>query len=91
MFHFKIFFILTIFALSNAQDYQTVSVNFDDPLFNFLSKLKSPKIVNGQNAAINQFPHQAVLNIQTLFGNALCGGSLIDPSWVLSAAHCIIG
>lgn len=49
------------------------------------------RIVNGKAAAANQFPHQALIFINTLQGNYQCGGSLISPFWVLSAAHCIIG
>lgn len=53
---------------------------------------KSKKIVNGQNAVDSQFPHQAYLVITKKARNSiLCGGSLIDKSWILSAAHCIEG
>lgn len=49
------------------------------------------RIVNGQNAAANQFPHQALVFISTLQGTFQCGGSLISSNWVMSAAHCVIG
>jgi Trypsin len=49
------------------------------------------RIVNGQAASAYQFPHQALIYINTLQGTFQCGGSLISSTWVLSAAHCIIG
>lgn len=48
-----------------------------------------PRIVNGQAAAENQFPHQALVYISKLRGTSQCGGSLLSASWVLCAAHCI--
>ncbi|XP_037545123.1 trypsin-2-like [Nematolebias whitei] len=42
------------------------------------------KIVGGQPAAAGAWPWQATLDIR----GALCGGSLINNQWVLSAAHC---
>ncbi|VDI11038.1 Hypothetical predicted protein, partial [Mytilus galloprovincialis] len=53
----------------------------------------SVKIVNGDNANIEDHPWQVSVQIKrTENGNFTheCGGSIIDQSWVLTAAHCNI-
>jgi len=49
--------------------------------------LKEPanRITNGLTATRAQFPWQIALTID---GAGFCGGSLISPLWVLTAAHC---
>ncbi|XP_031708853.1 trypsin-1-like [Anarrhichthys ocellatus] len=42
------------------------------------------KIVGGHECTPNSQPHQASLNS----GYHLCGGSLVNENWVVSAAHC---
>ncbi len=44
-----------------------------------------PDIVGGQEATPGEYPWQAYLEI----GPYGCGGSLIAPQWVLTAAHCV--
>uniref|UniRef100_A0A8D0AYE1 Urokinase-type plasminogen activator n=1 Tax=Salvator merianae TaxID=96440 RepID=A0A8D0AYE1_SALMN len=48
------------------------------------------KIVGGQRAAIESQPWIATIFRSSPRGNSqfICGGSLIDPCWVLTAAHC---
>lgn len=50
------------------------------------------RIINGQVAAINQFPWNVFIRGR-LQNNAetLCGGALVGPAHVLTAANCVFG
>ncbi|XP_022803816.1 chymotrypsinogen B-like [Stylophora pistillata] len=46
----------------------------------------SARVVNGDNASPNDWPWQISLRVN---GQHICGGSLIEEDWVVTAAHCV--
>lgn len=55
-----------------------------------LSNVLNPRIVGGESARPGEFPWQVSIGFQRADGSifSFCGGSLIAPDWVLTAAHC---
>ena len=52
------------------------------------------KIVGGTDASSEEIPWQVALTDGTwtnIYYLQFCGGTLISPDWVLSAAHCMRG
>ncbi|KXJ21946.1 chymotrypsinogen A [Exaiptasia diaphana] len=47
----------------------------------------SKRVVNGENADAHEWPWQISLASDTQ--SHFCGGSIIAPDWVLTAAHCV--
>lgn len=45
------------------------------------------KIVGGQDANIEDYPYQVSLQFQYTH---LCGGSILDQYFILTAAHCVL-
>ncbi|XP_030059680.1 transmembrane protease serine 2 [Microcaecilia unicolor] len=52
------------------------------------SQSASSRIVGGSQATLGQWPWQVSLHYN---GKHLCGGSIITPNWILTAAHCVEG
>lgn len=48
----------------------------------------APKVVNGTNVDINEFPFMVSLRRN---GGHSCGGTILNDFWVLTAAHCLVG
>src|SRR3712207_1000322 len=48
-------------------------------------------VVGGSTVAAGEYPWQVALLMATPGGTSLCGGTLIAPDRVLTAAHCTAG
>ncbi|XP_054157387.1 kallikrein-2-like [Oppia nitens] len=47
-----------------------------------------PKIIGGNDADISKFTFQVLIQVHYNGYYSYCGGSLISPNWILTAAHC---
>jgi transmembrane serine protease 9 len=52
-----------------------------------------PRIIGGSPAPIGAYPWQASIGLRGVapLAGHFCGGSLIAPRWIISAAHCVYG
>jgi len=52
------------------------------------SQPSQPRVVGGSPVPIEEVPWQAYVVVRE---TTVCGGSIVDTSWVLTAAHCVNG
>lgn len=72
--------------------FQLIDIAFPEDRNKVLASGVEPFIILGEPAADGELPYQAYLISSKNNSNrgALCGGSLIKPHWVLTAAHCVV-
>ncbi|OZS42531.1 S1 family peptidase [Photobacterium sanguinicancri] len=50
----------------------------------------APRIIDGSDTSIAENPWMASLRLSVSNEHPMCGGTIIDSHWVLTAAHCLV-
>lgn len=75
-------------SVSSSAGGRLVSSDVIFPVEPIDGPIYTPEIVGGGDSTVEQWPWQVQLRRSTGSG-PFCGGSLISPDWVVTAAHCL--
>ncbi|OQV17878.1 putative Ovochymase-1 [Hypsibius exemplaris] len=81
--------VAVVLGVTHAQNCGNPTVQPTLSRFNSLIDIlsgKSERIVGGIEATPHSWPWQVVVQV----GGGLCGGSIIDDDWIMTAAHCCV-
>uniref|UniRef100_A0A7M5VC52 ShKT domain-containing protein n=1 Tax=Clytia hemisphaerica TaxID=252671 RepID=A0A7M5VC52_9CNID len=72
---------------------ESPKTTYQPPTLNPLDKCQLPdvavsRIISGRDAKPGQFPWQVAMYVN---GHFSCGGSILKPDWLITAAHCLQG
>lgn len=77
-----------------TRQYKLYSHDHPMLIFAFLSgqcgvpKIQTSRVINGVDAKRGSWPWQILIRFM---GQPHCGGSIISPFWIVTAAHCVSG
>merc|ERR1712137_747561 len=84
-----VFVVLACMAVAYARPLNNRAVNGDNCGTRKVVNGTNNRIVNGETAYHGQFPWQISLRYGIFSSKShICGGSIIDEQWILTAAHC---
>ncbi|XP_066935440.1 chymotrypsin-like protease CTRL-1 [Clytia hemisphaerica] len=84
------FVVFTLSSKTLAHYVCGVNNGREGPSENSTPNIPQARIIGGENAQLGSWPWMVSLRPVGQPGNHVCGGVLIHPKWVLTAAHCML-